>query len=728
MLQPGTYLQDRYEILSLIGTGGMSEVYQAKCHTLNRLVAIKVLKEEYSQDANFVSKFKMEAQAAAGLSHPNIVSVYDVVDEGTLHYIVMELIEGITLKSYILKKGRLGVKETIGIAIQVAQGIAAAHDQHIVHRDIKPQNMIISRDGKVKVADFGIARAVSAQTVGVNAVGSVHYISPEQARGGLSDRRSDIYSFGITMFEMVTGHLPFDGENPVSVALAHLEDPLPAPSRLNPEVTPSLDRIILKCTSKRPDRRYQDAYELVADLRRALVDPEDHFLKKEPEYNESSPTVIRGEEEVNQVREAARHSAFAPEMETDNPISFASEMGKGNDDRMPRNYQREINRQSSEQAGTPRTPVRKKAGQDDVNPQMERLLTTIGVVAAILIVVVVVVIFAKLGGIFNLGSGTGESKPTVTVESVVETEESISSTESIVPSLLGRTEAEAEADLREVSLKIRYEYEESEDKKKGLVIRQSVKEGTVVTKQSEITVTIGEGSGQLDLTELHLESMNRMEAEAALVAKQLKVTVQEESSDTIEKDQVIRYEPEKADPGEEVKLFISSGPAVPMVPMPKITGLSEENAKVVLEAVGLQLGERKEQKDPDTKKGTILVQDVPEKTGTPEGTAVGYTVSAGTGTRFVAVVNDDFQLQDYLGPSSGETYVEIAIVMKQVVNGVTVSKTIMEPREMGGNITLPIHYNIEGADGVLNGELQVQDRTHDRVLKTYQLQFVEVDL
>ena len=164
MLKPGTYLQDRYEILSLIGTGGMSEVYQAKCHTLNRLVAIKVLKDEYSQDANFVSKFKMEAQAAAGLSHPNIVSVYDVVDEGSLHYIVMELIEGITLKSYILKKGHLGVKETIGIAIQVAQGLAAAHDQHIVHRDIKPQNMIISRDGKVKVTATDSPSAVTTSS------------------------------------------------------------------------------------------------------------------------------------------------------------------------------------------------------------------------------------------------------------------------------------------------------------------------------------------------------------------------------------------------------------------------------------------------------------------------------------------------------------------------------------------------------------------------------------
>ena len=315
MLKPGTYLQDRYEILSLIGTGGMSEVYQAKCHTLNRLVAIKVLKDEYSQDANFVSKFKMEAQAAAGLSHPNIVSVYDVVDEGSLHYIVMELIEGITLKSYILKKGHLGVKETIGIAIQVAQGLAAAHDQHIVHRDIKPQNMIISRDGKVKVADFGIARAVSSQTIGVNAVGSVHYISPEQAKGNYSDGRSDLYSLGITMYEMLTGKLPFDGDTPVSVALAHLEEPVQPPSRINPEVSASLDRIILKCTQKKPERRYQNAYELIADLRHALVDPNDDFLKKEPEFDENSPTVVRGAEELNRQMEAQRNRNLEQTME-----------------------------------------------------------------------------------------------------------------------------------------------------------------------------------------------------------------------------------------------------------------------------------------------------------------------------------------------------------------------------------------------------------------------------
>ena len=236
MLTIGTYLQNRYEILEQIGVGGMSYVYRAMCHTLNRQVAIKVLKEEFASDEAFVEKFKMEAQAAARLTHPNIVNVYDVVDEGELHYIVMELIDGITLKNYIQKKGQLETREAIGISIQVAQGIEAAHSQHIIHRDIKPQNMIIAMDGKVKVADFGIARAVSAQTMNAQAVGSVHYISPEQAKGEFCDERSDIYSFGITMYEMVTGKVPFEGDNTVSVALAHLSEPIPAPSQLNPQV------------------------------------------------------------------------------------------------------------------------------------------------------------------------------------------------------------------------------------------------------------------------------------------------------------------------------------------------------------------------------------------------------------------------------------------------------------------------------------------------------------
>ncbi len=278
MLRAGVFLQNRYEIIDKIGSGGMSDVYRAKCHKLNRMVAIKVLKEEFCSDASFVEKFKMEAQAAARLSHPNIVNVYDVIDEGDLHYIVMELIEGITLKSYIAKKGILGAREAIGIAIQVAQGIEAAHEHGIVHRDIKPQNIIISMDGKVKVADFGIARAASSHTMSATAVGSVHYISPEQARGGYCDTRSDIYSLGITMYEMMTGKVPFEGDNTVTVALAHLEEPITLPSVINKDIPISLEKIILKCTEKKAEYRYSTIGEVISDLRRSLIEPDTDFV------------------------------------------------------------------------------------------------------------------------------------------------------------------------------------------------------------------------------------------------------------------------------------------------------------------------------------------------------------------------------------------------------------------------------------------------------------------
>lgn len=693
MLKPGEYLQERYEILALIGAGGMSEVYQAKCHTLNRLVAVKVLKEEYSQDSNFVSKFKMEAQAAAGLSHPNIVGVYDVVDEGDLHYIVMELVEGITLKSYITKKGHLGIKETIGIAIQVAQGIAAAHDQHIVHRDIKPQNMIISREGKVKVADFGIARAISNQTIGMNAVGSVHYISPEQAKGSYSDARSDIYSLGITIYEMVTGRLPFEGDNTVTVALAHLENAVVPPSVLNPEVTPSLDRIILKCTAKRPSQRYQDAYELIADLRHALVDPEDHFLRREPEIDESSPTVVHGKEELTLILDSQKKQperAVRPER---------------------------IERPERE------APKKKRKPSSDVNPQMEKLFTTIGVVAAIIIVAVVVVIFAKLGGIFRLGSGTvGNHVPVST-----EQQEDLDSTESRVPKLLGLTEDQAQEALKEASLKITYEYAESDDENRGLVIEQSIAEGTVVSKQSAVSVTIGEGSDTIDLSGYALEGKSVDAAKAILEAQKFTVIVEEENNETVEPGVVLHYTPERAAAGGTVVLTVSAGPVLPMVPMPLIEGMTEENAQVVLDTFGLTLGERKEEKSEEVEKGKIIHQEIEAKTETPEGTEVAYTVSIGKGTRFVAAINDDFQLKDLFGPSSGDTVIEISIVMKQVVNGENVTKVVMEPRSLSASIVLPIHYNIEGAEGVLSGELQVLDLTNDKILKSYPLEFLEVD-
>ena len=241
MIKIGMIIGDRYEILEKIGTGGMSDVYKAKDHKLNRLVAVKVLKQEFSENANFVSKFRVEAQAAAGLAHPSIVNVYDVGEENGIYFIVMELVEGITLKKYIEKKARLSVKEAVSIAIQVCMGIEAAHNNHIIHRDIKPQNIIISKEGKVKVTDFGIAKAATSNTITSNVMGSVHYTSPEQARGGYSDEKSDIYSLGITMFEMLTGRVPFNGDTTVAIAIKHIQEEMPSPREYISEIPVSVD-------------------------------------------------------------------------------------------------------------------------------------------------------------------------------------------------------------------------------------------------------------------------------------------------------------------------------------------------------------------------------------------------------------------------------------------------------------------------------------------------------
>ena len=302
MINPGTILGNRYEIIGKIGTGGMADVYKGKDLKLNRFVAVKVLKSEYSSNNDFVSKFKVEAQSAAGLMHHNIVNVYDVGEENGLYYFVMELVEGITLKRYIEKKIRLSYKEALSIAIQVSNGIEAAHNNGIIHRDIKPQNIIISREGKVKVADFGIARAASSDTVTSHAMGSVHYTSPEQARGGYSDAKSDIYSIGITLFEMVTGRVPFDGETTVSIAIKHIQEEMPSPRNYVPDLPISVEKIIMKCTQKNPDRRYYNVGELIKDLKRACVSPDEDFVVIQDARSNAGTKVIT---DTDRVRAAA---------------------------------------------------------------------------------------------------------------------------------------------------------------------------------------------------------------------------------------------------------------------------------------------------------------------------------------------------------------------------------------------------------------------------------------
>lgn len=740
MLRPGVYLQDRYEILEQIGSGGMSVVYKAKCHKLNRLVAIKVLKEEFSTDSNFVSKFKMEAQAAAGLSHPNIVSVYDVIDEGKLHYIVMELIEGITLKSYIAKKGRLEVKESIGIAIQVAQGIAAAHEQHIIHRDIKPQNMIISRDGKVKVADFGIARAVSAQTLSSAAMGSVHYISPEQARGGYSDARSDIYSLGITMYEMVTGRLPFEGENTVSIALAHLEDAMVPPSVYNPDISLSLEQIILKCTEKKPERRYATANDVIGDLRKALLNPEGNFVREPaPEsirdaISSGNPldgaTVQISDGELAQIKDRKR-PPVSPEPERE----------------YHRNYDRDPSRETaatrrpqrqSDQQPKPK-PKQKQGGKksqadDEVNPQIERLLAGAGIVVAIIIVAVVIVVFARLGGLFQFGFSkpSGDGTTAATTVAATEAESSLPDTQVYMPAVVGMTDSEAEKLLdEEYSLIMTRSYEFFDDVEVGLVARQDPAEGTVVSKGSRVYVVISNGSDKIDLTTLGLETLDGSTAKTFLTNKKIIVETKEEESETVERGKIIRYEPDKVPEGGTVTLYISTGPHVDLVAVPNITGKTEEEAIAMIAEAGLLPGSTSTAYSDTVPRGSIISQSGGSNGQIEVGGTINYVVSDGSEVkhqRYVASINQTYDASSLIGPGAGTASVTIIIRLHQEGGDGEVNENLTQPMTITADTPIPISFTgIVSKNGTDQGSIEVVNVDTGDVLKSYPLTFFPMD-
>lgn len=701
MLNPGTYLQNRYEILERIGSGGMSVVYKAQCHTLNRPVAIKVLKEEFAFDDNFVSKFKMEAQAAARLSHPNIVSVYDVVDEDVLHYIVMELIEGITLKNYIEKKGHLESKEAIGIAIQVGQGIAAAHEQHIIHRDIKPQNMIISRDGKVKVADFGIARAVSTQTMNATAVGSVHYISPEQARGGYCDERSDIYSFGITMYEMVTGKVPFEGDNTVTVALAHLEEPVRRPSELVPDLSHALEQIILKCTQKRPDRRYSNVLDVIGDLRKALMNPDCDIYDLEEGDELGKTRSISREELINmqESRKAGRENERSEEeLKDDVPKPVSREKGK---------------RRGNGHLSSRKNP------EKDVSTQFERIITGIGIVAAILIVAVVLFVFSRLTGLFR--AGTSE-KPTVTVSTEAATESvevNITNNQTYVPSVLKMTEEKAREELEKAGLKMEVTGTDfSDNVAEGLVMSQVFDKDVVLEKGSVVGVTLSKGSDKVDLGELNLTVLTADNAAKLLEEKGLTVEIKEEFSNTAAAGAVLRFSPETAKVGESVTLFVSKGIQVVQGMVPELRGQNQTAADAMLAAAGLLPGDVTQEHSDTVAEGLIISQAVDAGTMLEPGAVVDYVVSgepdlsqAESDQYYVASIDQTCSLSNYIGPASQTSSVRVMVRLKQTMpNGEEIYTPLIKERLVVGAQTIPVVIpRIRGAYGVDSGIVEVVD-------------------
>ena len=610
MIKIGMLIADRYEILEKVGTGGMADVYKSKDHTLNRYVAVKVLKQEFSENANFVSKFRVEAQAAAGLMHPNIVNVYDVGEEKGIYYIVMELVDGITLKNYIAKRGRLGYKEAVSIALQVSMGLEAAHRNHIIHRDIKPQNIIISRDGKVKVTDFGIAKAATSDTITSNVMGSVHYTSPEQARGGFSDEKSDVYSLGVTLYEMLTGEVPFDGETTVAIAIRHIQEAMPSPKKLNPDIPYSVDQIVLKCCEKSPDRRYQNMQELAVDLKRSISDPDGDFVKRY-DPNDMGHTKALTEEEKRLIKKGTQGKAAAE--------IVSDEIGGQNTGRKNQRAARHEREQDFVDPDDPDDDFSDdyEEEEEEIENSMDRIARVLTVIAVVIIGVILVLIIGGRMGLLPFGGKV--DRPGINGQ-----EEMV-----VMPKVVGKDVSAARSALVKQGLIPELTYEESDKYTVGIVMRASVEEGTEIPVGTTVVLTVCGNSG----TRIpNVVGLTKEEAVELLTQAGFNVNISEVSSDEVDKGIVISQDPEgdvQAEEGSYVTIEVSKGPDLSgKTEMPNLIGMTEQEARNTLNAFGLKAGNVRTIIDSDPEnRGLVISQDIPAGELIDEGTAVNFDIA-----------------------------------------------------------------------------------------------------
>jgi serine/threonine-protein kinase len=606
MLTEGRMIGERYEIIGRVGSGGMADVYKATDHRLNRSVAVKVLKNEYSSDKNFVTKFRGEAQAAAGLQHPNVVNVYDVGEDNGLYYIVMELVEGITLKKFIERKGKLEIKEAIGIAIQIAQGMEAAHDNHIIHRDIKPQNIIISREGKVKVTDFGIAKAATSNTITTGAMGSVHYISPEAARGGYSDEKSDIYSLGVTLYEMLSGTMPFAADNSVSVALLQIQEEAIPLRTVDPNIPVSIEKIVQKCMQKKPERRYLTASELIKDLKRSLQDPDGEFVVLAPNVNDS-PTINLSETEINQIKNNVRNV----------PLDTSSTGGR---------------------------EILDEDDDDSIDPKIERYLALGGILAIAILAGLIIFILVKGFNLFKAGADPSGSKtPDTEITDTdkpgddTENDQTGSNPENIIddnkeypmPDITGKSLSDAVKMLEEAGItSYKYDYTFSETVEKDTVISTEPVSGMIVKGNQEVTIVVSNGETVLTIPDVY----NRVQEEAeTILTDNGFVVMHDYAYNDLEAGRVIETSPERnteARKGDSVTIVISRGPETVMTLVPTVLGYTEAEATQILKDAGLEASVSHVFSD-SVEAGKVVTQDALGGTEIKEGSAVGIAISDG---------------------------------------------------------------------------------------------------
>ncbi len=668
MVKIGMVINDRYEIIEKIGTGGMSDVYKALDTKLNRNVAIKVLKAEFGENENFVSKFRVEAQAAAGLMHSNIVNVYDVGEENDIHYIVMELVEGITLKKYIEKKARLTYKEAVSIAIQVSLGIEAAHANHIIHRDIKPQNIIISRDGKVKVTDFGIAKAATSNTITSNVMGSVHYTSPEQARGGYSDEKSDIYSLGITMFEMLTGRVPFNGETTVAIAIKHIQEPMPSPREYVAEIPQCVESIIFKCCEKSPDRRYQSMPELIKDLKQALLTPDVDFVVRD-EHDIMGGTKIVSEDEVAKIKGSHTDKMFndveehlmklAPGAKTGNVSyenaeynnseyqegyeeGYGEEYAEGYEGEYAEGYAEQNYDSEGYENDAYNEVYDSESGlenEEDYNPKMEKITTIIAIGAGVIILIIIIILAVTLIGKMN----NKTPKPQNDQEShvVTEEEEQQQAQEKqiekvVLPAMVGKDIDTVRNSLFALGVSVNPVYEESSTVDSGIIIEvtdaqgNAVAEGSEIEKNSTLTLKVSSGISGVQVPEVR--GVTYESAANALTKEGFNVSKLEQYDKEVAEGYVVGVLPEAGSTvpkGSTIQIIVSKGAENTTIKVPNLVGLSTEEALGRLVESGLLIGKTTSVNSDTVARDLICAQSVPADTYVEMGTGIDISISLG---------------------------------------------------------------------------------------------------
>ena len=599
MLELGTMLSGRYEVLKRVGSGGMADVYMAKDHKLNRNVAVKVLKSEYVEDEKFLRKFETEAQAVARLSHPNIVNIYDVGIEDGINYIVMELAEGITLKEYIRKKGYLTPKETVEISTQIASAISHAHKNHIIHRDIKPQNILVSDTGIIKVTDFGIAKATSSNTVTstATAMGSVHYISPEQAKGRFCDEKSDIYSLGITMYEMVTGHVPFDHQNGVTIALMHLQNEITPPSQIRDGIPDSLEKIILKCTMKKPEERYQTADELITDLRLVFEDTSGGYVGVVQAIDDS-PTIMIDQNELTQRINTPKNDSKIQQEES---LKAEEENAYLDED-------------DEEESG--------------MNSKIEKLVIVLAAVVGAIILISIIVFVVKSSGVFKSGKTTTTASIGTTAQS-----DDTESEKYTVDNYIGMSLSAAREKI-DGKFKIKVEEEYSDEYAKDLVISQDPESDTELEAGKTLTLVVSKGARTEDKVSVPgVVGEKESSAKSTLEAAGLKVSVKTKYSTDVAKGKVISQSPGSGNQvakNSTVVITVSKGEKPEtMVRVPNLRYFTESEARSELKNSNLVLGSVLKEYSDSVEKGLVIRQTVSSGSKVKEGTAVGIYVSLG---------------------------------------------------------------------------------------------------